>query len=114
MSPKAPGRINIFIHVGRGRKWVAEIGQLCCRAFAKHAFASPLGDSPKSFMRCLSGAAQFRERNVLSIYYLPRTSLDLLPICPRDIFLGLHLNTDRRAGDAPIPVVSIVSYCYYA
>ncbi|EGI57549.1 hypothetical protein G5I_14402 [Acromyrmex echinatior] len=40
MSPKAPGRINIFIHVGRGRKWVAEIGQQCCRA--KRAFTSPL------------------------------------------------------------------------
>lgn len=66
MSPKAPGRINIFIHVGRGRKWVAEIGQLCCRAFAKRAFTSPLGNSPKSFMRCLSQLREERFKYLLS------------------------------------------------
>ncbi|KYQ52005.1 hypothetical protein ALC60_08619 [Trachymyrmex zeteki] len=47
MSPKAPGRINIFIHVGRGQKWVAEIGQQCCRA--RRAFTSSLDNSPNIF-----------------------------------------------------------------
>ncbi|KYM78281.1 hypothetical protein ALC53_11306 [Atta colombica] len=43
ISPKVPGRINIFTHVGHGRKWVAEIGQQCCRA--KRAFTSSRASS---------------------------------------------------------------------
>jgi len=44
MSPKAPGKINIFIHGGRGRKWVAEIGQTVLsrvRKAVRHAFTLP-------------------------------------------------------------------------
>ncbi|KYN45066.1 hypothetical protein ALC56_00540 [Trachymyrmex septentrionalis] len=73
MSPKAPGRINIFIHVGRGRKWVAEIGQQCCRA--KRAFTSPL------------------------VFIILRTASPNLSDVLGDIFLE-HLNTDRNAGYA--------------
>lgn len=110
MSPKAPRRINIFIHVGRGRKWVAEIGQLCCRA--KRAFTSPLGNSAEEFYATPLPASV---RNVLSIHCPADVSPDPLlmsPPPPAIFFSGRNLNTDRRArGGCALPVVSVVSYC---